>query len=121
MRKWFIMTSLAALVFASGCGEPTRDERVMDIAQTGCDRFETCGEIGSDERYDTYAECLSELEGTFYDLWPADSCGQGQINDSEFDRCVDRAANYPCDSNFLDQLSYLNECGSGDVCIDPRD
>lgn len=121
MRQHLFLISVAALLFASACGEPTRDERVMDISQTGCDRFDSCGEIGSGQRYETYSECVSELESTFYDLWPAEQCEAGQMNDSTYNTCRERAQNFPCDSGILDQLSFANSCGAGDVCIDPRD
>jgi hypothetical protein len=121
MRNILIGTTIAAVLVAVGCGEPTRDERVRDISQTGCDRFDACGEIGSGQRYDTYSECVSELEGYFYDLWPADACGQGQINESEFDNCMVEAENFPCNSNILDLGAFGLECRAGNVCIDPRD
>lgn len=121
MKRLLILGAVASLLLSTGCGEPNRDERVAEIAQTGCDRFDACGEIGSGGRFDTYSECVSDLEGTFYDLWPADECSEGQINENAYETCVDRANNFPCDSNVFDQLSFAASCGEGDVCIDPRD
>jgi hypothetical protein len=115
----FIVT--AGLLFAAGCGEPTRDDRVMDIAEAGCDRFDACGEIGEGERYSSRSECLSELEGDFYTLWPADTCDAGQINEAKFNSCVVDAQNFPCDSNAFDTGGFALECRAGNVCIDPRD
>ena len=121
MKSLLTLALSTAILFATGCGEPSRDERVMEISQQGCDRFDSCGEIGSGERYETYSECVSELEGYFYDLWPADACGQGEINDIKYDECVVEAENYPCGSDLADLGAFAIECRAGNVCIDPRD
>lgn len=121
MRTWMMSGMIISMLVAAGCGEPSREERVQDIAQVGCDRWQECGEIGPGERHESYAECRSSLESTFYDLWPAEQCEAGQMNDSTYNTCRERAQNFPCDSGILDQLSFANSCGAGDVCIDPRD
>lgn len=103
-----------------GCGEPSRDRAVERISDTVCDRFDQCGDLG---RYDyaTYSECLSDIETRFYDGWPDDQCGEGQINRDRFLDCEDRAANYPCQANLGDFISFLSNCNAQQVCIDPRD
>ena len=99
--------------------EPDREQRVLAITQTACDRFESCGNIGNDEAFETYEECLAQQEDNFRDLWPADECGNGQIDTSMYKDCDARAESYPCDSNIFDFLSYYSQCNADDVCIDP--
>ncbi len=121
MRTWMMSGMIISMLVAAGCGEPSREERVQDIAQVGCDRWQECGEIGPGERHESYAECRSSLESTFYDLWPAGQCGNGQINESVYDSCTERANNFPCDAGFFDQVGFAADCGADDVCIDPSE
>ncbi len=103
-----------------GIFEPSRERRVEALAQTACDRFDSCGDIGSDENYETYEECISETESNLYDLWPADECNDGQIDSVTYGECYDRAENFPCDSNFFDLASFSVDCRADEVCTDPR-
>lgn len=112
--KSSLMLALALPLF--GCGEPTREDYRDEAAETYCDRTEDCGDIGEGRDYETYSDCVIDQKDRFNEAWPADECGNGRINESQFDRCLDRLEIAACDGNWLDQLSALDECRAGNVC-----
>lgn len=120
----------AALMIASSIGcsaaddtvvEPSRETRVQYIANEACKRFDECGNIGEGDgnTYPNMDECRSDMENKFYDLWPANECSDGRIDQAAYDNCVDRAQVYSCDDNLFEFISYYNECNADDVCTDP--
>ena len=127
---WTTIFAAASAAALTACGpvtetvddtaiEPDRETRIQRISNTACDRFDQCGDIGEDQLFESYEACLDEQRGNFRDLWPAEECNRGQIDDAMYDDCDARAETYPCDSNIFDFLSYYSQCEADDVCIDP--
>ncbi|TXD44566.1 hypothetical protein FRC96_00345 [Lujinxingia vulgaris] len=112
--KSSLMLALALPLF--GCGEPTREDYRDEAAETYCDRADECGNIGDGQDYETVSDCVIDQTDLFNEAWPADECGNGRINETQFDSCVDRLEVVACDGNFFDQLSALDECRAGNVC-----
>lgn len=116
MRRTLLSAIFLLTVPALSCGEPPRENRVERIADAACDRFDECGSLEND--YESYGECVSDMESRFYDLWPEDRCGEDRINKEKYRECLDRAHDYPCDASGLDLLSFLDRCNASKVCID---
>jgi hypothetical protein len=128
---WSALFAAASAAALTACGpvgetvddtavEPDRETRIQRISGTACDRFVECGDVGEDELFESYEACLDEQQDNFRDLWPADECNDGQIDDDSYRDCDVRAETYPCDSNVFDFLSYYSQCDADDVCTDPR-
>lgn len=97
------------------CLEPSREDYRDDLAQASCERQEACGNI------DDIDDCIVEKRADFNDLWPADKCGNGRMNEARAEDCIKRAESFSCSGNFIDDLAFLNECKASKVCIDPAD
>jgi len=121
VRLATLLALVGCAVALTGCVERSRDAYVQDIAHTACRRFDQCGNLGSqsDAYYGSLEECQTKMENSFYDSWPEDRCGNGQINREEWKRCDDRAHSFACDANVFDVLSFASDCSADNVCIDP--
>lgn len=108
------------LVLSSAC-TPTREDLRNDIAEATCRRAEECGKIGSGEKYSTYDDCYIDRQDFYNDLWPANDCGEGQINEKNAEDCITRAEIQSCDAGFFDNISFVSQCNADKVCTDPRD
>ena len=102
-----------------GAFEPSRERRVEGISSQYCNRIEQCGDIGPGQDFENYAECISDTESFFYDLWPADECSNGQIDSVAYEICYQEVQTYPCNADFFDVLDFFSDCGGGEGCIDP--
>ena len=90
------------------------------ISKQYCNRIEQCGDIGEGRDFENYSECISDTESFFYDLWPSDECAEGQIDSIAYEGCYQEVQNYPCNADFFDVLDFFSDCGSDEICIDPR-
>ena len=116
--RYLLSSSLMFLIFSQlGCLEPSREDYRDDLAQASCERLEACGNIPGS--YDSFDDCIVEKRADFNDLWPASKCDNGRINEARAEDCIKRAESYSCNSNFLDDLAFVNECRADKVCIDP--
>jgi hypothetical protein len=111
--------ALMAAVAMTGCLEPSREAQRDTAANTRCSRLEECGEIGSGERYTDFDDCVVEVRASFNDLWPADECADGRINEELFDGCLQDLRTSDCNENFFDQLEFLGDCNADAICTDP--
>ncbi|TXD36141.1 hypothetical protein FRC98_13545 [Lujinxingia vulgaris] len=112
--KSSLMLALALPLF--GCGEPTREDYRDEAAETYCDRVDECGNIGDGGEYESVSDCIIDQKDRFNEVWPASECDNGRINETQFDRCLDRINVAACDGSWLDTFSAINECRAGNVC-----
>lgn len=113
---WFVVCG--ALLLGVAC-EPTREELRDDLAAATCQRAEDCGKIPGS--FDSYDDCIVDKRADYNDLWPESECSNGRINEDLARSCIARRENYSCNSSFLDDLAFINECNADKVCIDPID
>ena len=116
MRGTILLIALfVSAIASSACGGPPRDRHVTRTAAIACDRFDECGNL-DEYGYSSYTECLSNMESSFYDLWPEDECGDGAMDRRAVFDCQDRAAVYACDANVFDLASFIQSCDAESVC-----
>lgn len=111
--------SLGALLVAvglAGC-QTTRADYRDDIAESVCQEMRACDAFGPDAQFADYDDCVTELKSTYNDLWPADECSNGRIDEARFRQCKQRAVSQACDENILDMISFRLECSADDVCV----
>lgn len=113
--KWVLLAATIGLG-ATSCKTSRADYR-DDIAGAVCSQMQQCGKFGPDAQFADYDDCMTEVRGTYNDLWPADECSDGRIDPERFEQCKSRAVAKACDENILDALSFRLECGAGDVCV----
>ncbi|WP_437600744.1 DUF6184 family natural product biosynthesis lipoprotein [Sorangium sp. So ce590] len=135
---WASLATTFFLVGAAGCddaadavndvlpGEASREARITQIAEAACDRYADteagCPGYGTDDQtYATEEDCQRDFEDRAGELWPATECGSGQINDSRYDVCEERAKAVACSEGIFDAIAALDECSAGSVCTDPAD
>jgi len=106
----------------TGCTEPSRESQRDTAADTYCERLEACGDVGAGQRYASMDDCAIAQRDFFNDLWPADKCSDGRINEERFDSCVADLEVAECSMNIFDVLDvaeFLAKCRAQEVCIDP--
>ena len=142
MMQKCLWVSLATTIFlagAAGCddaadtaddvlpGEESREARITQIAEAACDRYADteagCPGYGTadEQTYETEEDCQRDFEDRAAELWPASECGSGQINDSRYDVCEERAKAVACSQGIFDAIAALDECSTETVCTDPAD
>ena len=108
----------------SACLEPSREDQRDAAAGAYCERLDACGDIGAGERYASADDCAVAQRDLFNDLWPADKCSDGRINEERYDACVDKLRGVECNMNIFDVVDlakFAADCNAGEVCIDPAD
>lgn len=118
-----IFTIALAAAWLGGCGE-SREAYRDEMTATICDREAECGNIGPDERFSSYDDCMVETRSDVNDAWPEDECGGKSINEEKFEECISRAETLSCEGGFsggLDRIAFWSNCNADDVCIDPAD
>ncbi|AUX23921.1 uncharacterized protein SOCEGT47_044510 [Sorangium cellulosum] len=142
MMQTYLWASLATTIFlvgAAGCddaadtvndalpGEASREARITQIAEAACDRYADTEAgcpgygTGDEQTYETEGDCQRDFEERAADLWPASECGSGQINESRYDVCEERAKAVACSESIFDAIAALDECSAESVCTDPAD
>ncbi|WP_437677896.1 DUF6184 family natural product biosynthesis lipoprotein [Sorangium sp. So ce131] len=137
-----LWASLAASIFvlgAVGCddasdavgdvlpGEQSREARIEQISEAACERYGDTEAgcpgygTGEDQTYATEEDCERDFADRAGELWPAAECGAGQINDSKYEVCEERAKAAACSEGFFDAIAALSECSAENVCTDPAD
>ncbi|XYH93541.1 DUF6184 family natural product biosynthesis lipoprotein [Sorangium sp. So ce1128] len=108
-------------------GEESREARIEQISEAACDRYADteagCPGYGTtdDQTYETEEDCERDFADRAAELWPASECGSGQINDSRYDVCEERAKAAACSQGIIDAIAALDECSAENVCSDPAD
>ena len=125
-KQCLLMVIVTASLTTIGCGPPTREQARDTAADTACMRFDECGRIGQgdDDNYATIDDCVIEQRDVFNDLLEPEECSDGEINEVQFDECIDRLETVSCDEDFgaaLDVFRALDECDAEDMCEDPED
>lgn len=108
--------ALSMLVGLTGCGEPDRADYRDSAADEVCDEAERCDNLDELD-YESHSERIIEERSRFNDMWPADECGDGQIDPEAYDRCMDRATLAACDGDGADFFAAWSACRSEEVCI----
>jgi hypothetical protein len=113
------LLGLAAIAVAvSTCGGVTDSrETARDKAtKATCDRYQTCGLIGSDtgDAYVTYDSCATVWKSNWEQAWPVATCTA--INQSMLNACLSAIGGTTCTS-FVDFLSTLGKCQATDICV----
>lgn len=107
----YVLLPLGLLALA-GCVSVT-DAREGGATRS-CRFEERCGNVGSGQRYATFAECMTAKRSDFLDLWPTDKCDR-RINGETLNVCFQAIENTQCD-NLVDLFATLSKCQSSDVC-----
>lgn len=113
---WFAI--FVILFLLAGCGEPDRADYRDSAADEVCSEAERCETLDDlfTESYASHSECVVEEKSRFNDMWPADECDNGRIDEEAFESCMDRARPAACDGNWTDYLSALDACSADEVC-----
>ena len=113
--------TMVGMTGLTGCPEPSREFQRDRAVFAYCVRLDECGRFGGedDDLYTDYDDCEVDQRNNFNDIWPADECSDGRMNESKVDVCVGELEAAPCDANFLDVLEFLGDCGADEVCVDP--
>ena len=99
-----------------GADTVKRDSAIEDTADALCGRYKECNVFGEDQWFSNEEECKIEVKKKLDDLWSAEDCGQGLLEEP-FNKCKDRAEIVACDQNFLDVGSGWIECRAGNICV----
>jgi uncharacterized protein DUF6184 len=115
---------LAAAIAAGGaaCGggvsaaSDTRESARDKATKAACDRYQTCGLIGSDvgDTYVTYDSCSIEWRSNWERAWSALTCTA--INQPGLSVCMSAIAATDC-TNIGDFFATLGKCMEIDVCM----
>ncbi len=111
--------ALVISVMVTGCPEPSRESQRDTAADTRCGRLEECGKIGSGETYSDFDDCVVSVRSDFNELWPAEECSDGRINEELFEGCLQDLRTGDCNENFFDQLGFIGDCNANAICTDP--
>ncbi len=115
-----ILAIMALGVSLTACSETTREEYRDEMTDQACERYYgRCDQVGPGKTYASKDECTVKVRAQINDMWPADKCDDGRIDESKFDACMTRVSNASC-SNLLDWASFLVECSANKVCTAPR-
>jgi hypothetical protein len=79
-----------------------------------CDYYKMCDQIGTGLSYDTYADCMTQVLGSWTSGWPTSQC-QGHIDQSKLTVCLD-AIKSTTDCNGIAVLLTLSKCTAASVC-----
>lgn len=107
----------AALGAAPSCGGVQGSDVVNARNQAttaGCNYYKMCNDIGPGLQYDTYQDCITQVQGSWTSAWPTSTC-QGHIDQQQLTICLD-AINATTDCSGLAQLITLSKCGSATIC-----
>jgi hypothetical protein len=118
----FGLLAIAAGVWTCGGGvktamdtrESARDKATM----AACDRYQTCGLIGTQAgaAYATYDSCTIEWKANWEQRWPIATCTS--INQNGLNQCISAIGATDCTS-IVDFLLTLAKCEAVDVCAVP--
>ena len=120
--KFIAMLGLAAGLAAAGstCGGVTdsRESARDKAAKATCDRYQSCGLIGSaaNAAYATYDSCITVWTANWEQRWPVTTCAA--INQSGLGVCLNAIGATDCTS-IIDFLATLAKCEDVDVCVAP--
>jgi len=120
--KFIAMLGLAAGLAAVGstCGGVTdsRESARDKAAKATCDRYQSCGLIGSaaNAAYATYDSCITVWTANWEQRWPVATCAA--INQSGLGVCLNAIGATDCTS-VIDFLATLAKCEDIDVCVSP--
>ena len=102
-----VLAMMAMVVSLTACSEMTREEYRDEMTDQACkEYYGRCGEIGPGKTYATKDECTVKVKSQVNDMWPANKCDDGRIDENKFDGCMKRASAASC-SNLLDWMSFL--------------
>ena len=123
MKNLKLIGMLGLMAMAAGvstCGGVTdsRETARDKAAKATCDRYQTCGLIGTDagDAYVTYDSCSIDWTRNWEGAWPILTCTA--INQSGLNVCLSAIAATDC-ANFTDFLATLGKCQDVDVCAQP--
>src|SRR5690349_23580736 len=103
---------MAALILA--CGPYDRPSARSVATARACNRYQTCGEIGSGKTFATLDDCQVQTNDTFNNLWSSAACDS--IERKDLDVCLQAIDITQC-NNTLDFLNTVfNKCGASQVC-----
>ena len=121
MKNLKVIAMLGLITMAAGvstCGGVTdsRESARNKATKATCDRFQTCGLIGTDagDAYVTYDSCTIDWNDNWEGAWPILTCTA--INQPGLNVCLSAIAATDC-ANFLDFLATLGKCQEVDVCV----
>lgn len=100
---------------ATNTNSGTREAAVTDAANTNCDTYSRCDQIGPDKAYASQDDCVSQRSNFWNDHWSASDC-DGKINPDKVQTCLDALQTIACNS-LIDELKVINtQCAVADVC-----
>jgi hypothetical protein len=107
-----------------GTGEPSTNavnavpgnqaSAVAQITAARCAREQRCNNIGTDKKFDTSDECMTEIRKQWADDLNARECPGGVVQ-KELSECLDEIRNEDCGNPF-DTLGRVTACREGDIC-----
>jgi hypothetical protein len=109
-----LAAGLAGAVSCGGVSKSDVESARDQVTTASCNYFMMCNDIGPGLQYDTYQDCITQVQGSWTNGWPTSTC-QGHIDQHNLTVCID-AINSTTDCSGLAQLITLTKCGSGSVC-----
>jgi hypothetical protein len=123
MKNLKVIGMLGLMAISAGvstCGGVTdsRESARDKATKATCDRYQTCGLIGTDagDAYVTYDSCSIDWTNNWEGAWPILTCTA--INQSGLNVCLSAIAATDCTS-IIDFFQTLGKCEQVDVCVAP--
>ena len=125
--KIFPLTALAVACAIFGCNtsatdntplEASRDQRIQNLAQEACYRYEACNGYGTGKKYLTADACRQDYNTKTAEAWPVDQCSNGRINNNNYSACVESVKQVACTGDVWDLIVAAGKCTSDKVCTD---
>lgn len=98
--------------------EATRDQRIDNVANEACGRFESCNGYGAGKEYASANSCKQDYKSKMTAAWPVDQCGNEQIDATSYDNCLESIKQVACTGSIWDGIVAVGKCTAKKVCTD---
>jgi hypothetical protein len=108
------------LVGGRGCGGVSgpSDPRIAardQAAHKTCDKYNTCGQIGTGLAYATYDSCVTDWQAKWEGQWPISTC-EDKISQPDLTTCIDAIGGTDCTSLLDIANTIYVKCAAARVC-----
>ena len=121
------ITFVVIMVVGFGCNsevaddtpvEATREQRIDNLANEACGRYEACNGYGTDKQYASAEVCKQEYKTKASEAWPIAKCADNQFDNSNYAICVDSVKQVACTGDIWDGITAVGTCTAEAVCTD---
>jgi len=104
----------AATTVQQGNAAATTRSARESIAESRCQREQTCNNVGPEKKYSSTNDCLTRIRNDWKDDLNAREC-PGGVNQTQLNQCLAKIRTEDCGNPF-DTLSRVAECTAGQIC-----